>query len=119
MCDMPGIHECTKECFKSCEVPENKEETTNQEATVSDLSVSKVLDEGKEIICGAGIGLAYGVTVSTICVASGVLKIATYPVYMARCAVQPIFDVATPLWFPVFTTFLGAATGLGVKLADK
>jgi hypothetical protein len=76
----------------------------------------KALEESTEVLVGAGIGLAYGATVSGLCVVSGAVQILTYPVYMANCAVRPFVNLLTPLWFPAVTTFLGACGGLGFKL---
>jgi hypothetical protein len=77
----------------------------------------QVLNESSEVLAGAAIGFAYGATVSTLVVASSAIRIAIYPVYMANCAVKPFINLTTPLWLPVFTTFVGACGGLGLKLA--
>jgi len=122
MCDMPGIHTCKRECIgddpiMDKEVRENTDTTNQEEDMAFSTACEKVLDESKEVLIGAGIGLAYGGVVSTLVIAQSCVQIAVYPVYMANCAVRPFLNLLTPLWLPAFTTFVGACGGLGAKLA--
>lgn len=82
-------------------------------------SLNKILDEGKEVIVGAGIGTAYGCTVAAISVAQSAAQICFYPVYMANCAVRPFVNLVVAPALPVICGALGGLTGLFVKLADK
>lgn len=129
MCDKPYMNEAWKR-FTDPSTPDTfasdlnqgmnnvANEATQQEATMSfESKACNVLDESKEVLIGAGIGLAYGGVVSTLVIAQSCVQIAVYPVYMANCAVRPFLNLLTPLWLPAFTTFVGACGGLGAKLS--
>lgn len=73
--------------------------------------MKKLIKDNKFIAMGLGAGAAFGAYASTINVASGVLQLATYPLYMGYCAVAPVLRIASPLWVTPACTALGAVGG--------